>query len=59
MNVVSNTNSRQNVSFPSVGDTAHGYLALPESGSGPGLIDKAQGEVAWNRTLEFLNAHVK
>ncbi len=28
----------QNVQFPSNGHTAHGYLALPESGSGPGLI---------------------
>ena len=26
------------VTFPSNGNTAHGYLALPESGSGPGLI---------------------
>ena len=31
-------NPRQNVSFPSNGGTAHGYLALPASGSGPGLI---------------------
>jgi carboxymethylenebutenolidase len=28
----------QNVTFPSNGGTAHGYLAVPESGSGPGLI---------------------
>jgi carboxymethylenebutenolidase len=28
----------QNVTFPSNGETAHGYLAVPESGSGPGLI---------------------
>ncbi|CAN5856627.1 dienelactone hydrolase family protein [soil metagenome] len=28
----------QNVEFPSNGQTAHGYLATPESGSGPGLI---------------------
>jgi carboxymethylenebutenolidase len=28
----------QNVSFPSNGRTAHGYLAVPESGRGPGLI---------------------
>jgi len=28
----------QNVTFPSNGRTAHGYLAVPESGSGPGLI---------------------
>lgn len=28
----------QNVTFPSNGGTAHGYLAGPESGSGPGLI---------------------
>jgi carboxymethylenebutenolidase len=33
-----NTNPRQNVSFPSNGDTAYGYLALPQSGSGPGLV---------------------
>ena len=31
-------NPHQNVSFPSNGDTAHGYLATPDSGSGPGLI---------------------
>ncbi len=28
----------QNVTFPSNGDTAHGYLAVPDSGTGPGLI---------------------
>jgi len=28
----------QNVTFPSNGGTAHGYLAVPESGRGPGLI---------------------
>ena len=31
-------NPHQNVSFASNGGTAHGYLALPESGSGPGLV---------------------
>lgn len=31
-------NPRQNVTFPSNGNEAHGYLAVPESGSGPGLI---------------------
>jgi carboxymethylenebutenolidase len=30
--------SRQNTTFPSGGGTAHGYLALPESGSGPGVV---------------------
>jgi carboxymethylenebutenolidase len=30
--------SRQNTTFPSNGGTAHGYLATPESGSGPGVI---------------------
>ncbi len=30
--------SRQNTSFPSGEGEAHGYLALPESGSGPGVI---------------------
>ncbi|GAA0672888.1 dienelactone hydrolase family protein [Kitasatospora atroaurantiaca] len=30
--------SRQNVTFPSNGRTAHGYLALPPTGTGPGLI---------------------
>lgn len=35
---MSDTNANQNVSFPSNGDTAHGYLALPASGSGPGLV---------------------
>ena len=28
----------QNVTFPSSGAQAHGYLALPESGKGPGVI---------------------
>ena len=28
----------QNVTFPSNGGTAHGYLAVPDSGRGPGLI---------------------
>lgn len=31
-------NSLQNVHFASNGSTAHGYLAVPESGSGPGVI---------------------
>lgn len=31
-------NPLQNVSFPSNGSTAHGYLRAPESGSGPGVI---------------------
>jgi carboxymethylenebutenolidase len=30
--------SRQNTSFASNGNEAHGYLALPESGSGPGVV---------------------
>ncbi len=30
--------SRQNTTFPSGSGTAHGYLALPESGTGPGVI---------------------
>lgn len=30
--------AHQNVSFPSADGTAYGYLALPESGSGPGVI---------------------
>ncbi len=30
--------ARQNVSFPSGEGTAHGYLALPPSGRGPGVI---------------------
>jgi len=31
-------NPLQNVTFPSNGNTAHGYLRLPESGSGPGVV---------------------
>src|SRR5689334_10138645 len=31
-------NPRQNVTFPSNGNEAHGYLATPPSGSGPGLV---------------------
>jgi carboxymethylenebutenolidase len=30
--------TRQNVSFPSNGNEAHGYLAKPASGSGPGVV---------------------
>jgi carboxymethylenebutenolidase len=30
--------ARQNITFPSNGDDAHGYLALPPSGRGPGLV---------------------
>ena len=30
--------SRQNTSFPSGSGQAHGYLALPPSGSGPGVL---------------------
>ncbi|MFE9682274.1 dienelactone hydrolase family protein [Streptomyces sp. NPDC002701] len=30
--------ARQNVTFPSGGSTAHGYLALPPAGRGPGVI---------------------
>jgi carboxymethylenebutenolidase len=38
--MVENTadNPRQNVRFPSNGGEAHGYLATPASGSGPGVI---------------------
>ncbi|WNM32282.1 dienelactone hydrolase family protein [Streptomyces sp. Li-HN-5-11] len=32
------TPARQNVTFPSAGATAHGYLALPPSGQGPGVL---------------------
>jgi carboxymethylenebutenolidase len=32
------TNPLQNVTFPSNGSTAHGYLARPASGSGPGVV---------------------
>lgn len=31
-------NPLQNVTFPSNGSTAHGYLAMPDSGSGPGVL---------------------
>jgi carboxymethylenebutenolidase len=34
----STDNPLQNVRFPSNGGTAHGYLALPESGVGPGVV---------------------
>jgi carboxymethylenebutenolidase len=36
--VTDTVNPRQNVSFASNGSHAHGYLALPASGSGPGLV---------------------
>lgn len=31
-------NPRQNVTFPSNGNEAHGYLAVPASGTGPGVV---------------------
>lgn len=31
-------NSAQNTSFPSNGGTAHGYLAVPAAGQGPGVV---------------------
>ncbi len=37
-NVPELSNPRQNVTFASNGDEAYGYLALPASGSGPGVI---------------------
>jgi carboxymethylenebutenolidase len=38
LNVTDISNPVQNVTFASNGDKAYGYLALPASGSGPGLI---------------------
>src|ERR1700720_1153204 len=38
MNVAEISNPVQNVTFASNGDEAYGYLALPASGSGPGVI---------------------
>ena len=35
---MSEQESRQNTVFPSGGGEAHGYLAVPQSGSGPGVI---------------------
>ena len=35
---MSDSNPRQNVTFASNGGQAHGYLATPASGSGPGLV---------------------
>ena len=35
---MSEQGSRQNTRFPSGGGTAHGYLAVPASGSGPGVV---------------------
>jgi carboxymethylenebutenolidase len=35
---VSSHPAQQNVTFPSAGSTAHGYLALPPAGHGPGII---------------------
>ena len=36
--MVDQQGARQNVTFPSNGGEAHGYLAVPESGRGPGLV---------------------
>jgi carboxymethylenebutenolidase len=36
--MVETANPRQNVTFPSNGGEAHGYLALPASGRGPGVV---------------------
>ena len=35
---MTSANPHQNVTFPSNGGTAHGYLAVPTSGSGPGVV---------------------
>src|SRR6476619_3022395 len=35
---MADTNPRQNVTFPTNGTQAHGYLALPAAGSGPGVV---------------------
>ncbi|KQX61940.1 dienelactone hydrolase family protein [Angustibacter sp. Root456] len=35
---MADTNPRQNVTFASNGHQAHGYLAVPSSGSGPGVV---------------------
>lgn len=35
---MSDNASRQNTTFPSGSGTAHGYLTLPDSGSGPGVV---------------------
>jgi carboxymethylenebutenolidase len=37
-NMYEHSNPVQNVTFASNGDEAYGYLALPASGSGPGVI---------------------
>ena len=36
--MVEQQGARQNVTFPSNGDEAHGYLAVPDGGPGPGLV---------------------
>lgn len=36
--MVETEGARQNTTFPSNGNEAHGYLALPPSGAGPGLV---------------------
>ncbi len=36
--MVETDGARQNVTFPSNGGEAHGYLAVPNSGGGPGLV---------------------
>jgi carboxymethylenebutenolidase len=36
--MASTVNPRQNVTFPSNGGVAHGYLAVPDGGSGPGVV---------------------
>ena len=36
--MVETEGARQNVTFPSNGAEAHGYLAVPDSGHGPGLV---------------------
>lgn len=36
--MVENENPRQNVTFPGNGKEAHGYLAMPSGGSGPGVV---------------------
>lgn len=38
MTDTANVNPQQNTTFPSNGSEAHGYLAVPASGSGPGVV---------------------
>ena len=50
------------IEFPSNGSTAGGYLAVPEGGSGPGVVvihyHADAAEDSWHRIFTFFGEHL-